>query len=175
MRYLPIVLSISVLILFVPSRAAADPTLVRPVDAAAALTLTRGLDASPLIRSLVQEIEASRVIVHVMSSRELPQNIAGTTRFVTSRGGYRYLRIALSASLREHDRIAILGHELEHAAEIARSGADDVMTIQQMLERTGYQTGHNYFETGTAIKVERMVRAELRDWELSARVAAPGK
>ena len=77
MRYWSLSLS---LLMLLPSFAA-DPVFIRAIDPAAAATLGRGLEASPLVRTLVDELEASQVIVHIMSSRELPQNIAGTTRF----------------------------------------------------------------------------------------------
>ncbi len=182
MRYSSIVLSFlfssSVLI---PAMVCADPLMIRPVDAAAAATLARAIGGSALVRTLVHDIDASNVIVHVQFSRELPGGIAGTTKFVVSRGGYRYLRITLAIGLPEIDRAPILAHELQHAWEIAQSQADELDGVRKMLEVTGYETRENYFETNQAVKVERMVREELRDWKLTARHSAaassavPGK
>lgn len=157
--------------------AAADeiPQNLRPVDAAAAETLARALDGSPLVRALVHDLGATNVIVHIQFSRDLPSGIAGTTRFVVSCGGYRYLRITIGVSLPEVDRAPILAHELQHAWEIAHSHADEIDDVRQMLELAGYQTRENFFETGKAVKVERMVREELRDWKLTARSATPSR
>lgn len=162
MKYSSIPLSLFLLFIFVASSAAADPLLmVRPIDAPAANTLARALERSALVRALVSELEASNVVVHILFSRDLPLGIAGTTRFVTSKGGYRYLRITIATVLRDYDRVPILGHELQHAAEIARSNAADPESIRKVLESDGYQTREQFFETRSALRVEKRVREEL--------------
>ena len=163
------------LLLVVVSSAAADPLLmVRPVDAPAVQTLARALDASAIVRALVGEIELSNVVVHIQFARDLPAGLAGTTRFVTSRAGYRYVRITIAVTLREHDRLAILGHELQHAAEIARSDAHDVTRLRAVIDAAGFRTRANYFETDAALQIEKHVRQELRAWHpLTARSAIP--
>jgi len=151
-----------VLLLSCPSLTFADEVLTpRPLDAEAAATLSRGLEHSPLVRTLVREIESSNVLVHILYSWDLPPGIGGTTRFVVGRGGYRYVRITLSTRLRGDDRVAILGHELEHAAEIARSDADDQESLGRLLAATGYRTTEHFFETSSARRAERTIRQEL--------------
>jgi hypothetical protein len=108
--------------------------------------------------------------VHVQSSSEMPAGLAGMTRFVTSRGGYRYLRITISAALPKRSRAAILAHELQHAREIAESGADDLETVRRLFTGAGERDG-NYYETREAIQMENRVRAELR--ALSDRITLP--
>jgi hypothetical protein len=132
----------------------------RPVDPIAAETLDRALHRSPLVRSLVARLEQSNVIVHIQSSRQLPTGINGTTRFVVSRGGYRYLRIAIAADLPKPARTAILGHELQHAVEIASSVAHDVESMRRLFEQQGEQSGE-FFDTRAAVQVERNVRREV--------------
>ena len=39
-------------------------------------------------------------------------------RFVTNRGGYRYVRISLAAYARPESRAAMLGNELQHDCEL---------------------------------------------------------
>ena len=74
-------------------------------------------EASPLVRDLVQQLEGSNLVVHIESSRLLPSGVSGTMRFVTNRGGYRYVRISLAAYARPESRAAMLGHELQHDCE----------------------------------------------------------
>jgi hypothetical protein len=133
----------------------------RPVDPIAAETLDFALDRSALVRMLVDRLEASNVIVHIQSSRSLPTGISGTTRFVVSRGGYRYLRIAIAADLAKPARAAILGHELQHAVEIAASDADDVAGMRRLFEQHGEQSG-DFYDTRAAVQVERLVRRGQR-------------
>lgn len=151
----------TVLLLFWPSLAFADVLTPRPLDPVAAATLARALERSPFVRTLVREIESSNVVVHIQFSWELPAEVAGATRFVTSRGGYRYVRIALSTRLKGNDRVAILGHELQHAVEIARSDANDRDGIRRLLEATGYQWAELLFETHSAWRAEQTIRQEL--------------
>ncbi|HEX6164863.1 MAG TPA: hypothetical protein VFZ31_15960 [Vicinamibacterales bacterium] len=132
----------------------------RPVDPIAAETLEFALERSPLVRSLIGTLDRSNVIVHIQSSRQLPPGISGTTRFVVTRGGYRYLRIAVATDLPKAARAAILGHELQHAVEVARSDAADGDSLRRLFSKQGEQSGR-YFDTRAAVRVERNVRREL--------------
>ena len=91
----------------------------------------------------------------------MPAGIGGTTVFVTSRGGYRYLRITLGANMPLRFRSGILGHELKHACEVADSSATDVEGMRQLFENEGHRAGQ-YFETSAAIAIERSVLLELQ-------------
>ena len=159
MRYLSMLCAL----LVVPSIAAADPAFViRPLDHSATVTLARAAQRSAHVRALLAELGETDVIVHLEMSRQLPGGIGGTTRFISSRGGYRYLRISIASDLRPEARIAMLGHELQHALEIARSRARDVATLRRFLHQQGYRINGSYFETDAARAVELAVRRELR-------------
>jgi hypothetical protein len=170
MRYFSVLF---VLALF-PSPAVADLSHTRAIDALATDTFSHALQRSAIVRRLVETLESSNVIVHIQTSVHMPAGIGGMTQFVTSRGGYRYLRITLWSELPLRLRTAILGHELQHAVEIATSKADDPRTILWLFVHTGHRSGE-YFETGAALAVERSVREELRAGLSPARVAVPGK
>jgi hypothetical protein len=157
MRYLSIFA-----LLLLPSVVAAGERLTpRPLDPIAVDAFARALARSAMVRSLVATLEASNVIVHIESSRQMPAGLAGTTRFITARGGFRYVRIAIGADLPRDARVAILGHELQHACEVAESAADDVEGLRRMFAREGVRDG-DYFETMTALETEKRVRIELR-------------
>lgn len=133
----------------------------RPLDATAAEAFERAQTRSALVRSLVATLESSNVIVHIVSSRTLPFGIGGTTRFVTSRGGYRYVRITIAVDLSKSAQAAILGHELQHACEVAESHADNMAAVRKLFDREGQRNG-DYFETSAAVNTGRQVLAELR-------------
>lgn len=157
MRYVAIVLSL----LFVPSLALAEGKLtLRPLDPLAAETLARALEGSATVRDLVARLDASNVIVHIEVTLQMPAGIGGMTRFVTSRGGYRYLRITLDSEMTLRLRSALLGHELKHACEVADSPASDARSLRELFESEGHRAGP-YFETMAAIRVERDVRLQL--------------
>ena len=173
MRYL----SIFALVLLPSVVAAGERLTPRPLDPVAADAFDRALTRSAAVRSLVAILEGSDVIVHIESSRVMPPGIGGTTRFVTARGGYRYVRITLGADLQRDSRIATLGHELQHAREIAESDAGDVEGLRRLFEREGRRDG-DFFETPGAIEVERRVRVEMtarHGPRYPAKTAVPGK
>ena len=125
-------------------------------------TLSRAIDGSAIVRGLVERLESSNVIVHIETVAQMPPGIGGMTRFVTNRGGYRYLRIyAGLGDGASRLRSAILGHELKHACEVADSSASDVEGMRELFENEGHRAGQ-YFETMAAIQVERDVRMELQ-------------
>ena len=156
MRYLSILC-----VMFYPSVAdASDKLTPRPVDQSSAITLAHTVERSAIARTLIQQIQSSNVIVHIESSAHLPGGFGGTTRFVTSRGGYRYVRITLAAGLPHRHRSAILAHELQHAWEVARSTATGVEELKRLFEHEGHRAGE-YYETQAAIDVERSVWLEL--------------
>ena len=158
-------LSLVVLYLSVALDASAQARMTpRPLDPLAAETFEHAVTGSPLVRTLVHQLEASNLVVHIESSRGLPGGVRGTMRFVTSRGGYRYVRITLAADLRAEARAAILGHELQHACELAASNAHDTAAVRRLYELAGHYPTHSQdvFETRAAMMVERQVRAELR-------------
>ena len=158
MRYLSIFVFA---VLLVPSFATAgEPLTPRPLDPIVAEAFASAQAQSAVVRSLVATLESSNVIVHIVSSRDLPLGIGGTTSFVTSRGGYRYVRITIAVDLSKSGRTAILGHELQHACEIAASAADDAESIRELFEKEGHRAG-DYFETRKAVDAERLVRNEL--------------
>ena len=167
MRYLSIFVFAVVV---VPSFAlAGEPLTPRPLDPIAADAFARAQAQSAVVRSLVATLESSNVIVHIVSSRSLPVGIGGTTRFVTSRGGYRYVRITIAIDLSKSGRTTILGHELQHACEVAASAADDAESVKELFEKEGHRAG-DYFETRAAIDAERLVRNELNAARAAARL-----
>jgi len=160
MNYFSIVVLLSALIVSPLPAAAGEKLTPRPLDPIAADAFDRAVARSARVRSLVATLEASNVIVHIESTRLMPAGISGTTRFVISRGGYRYVRISIDAELPRGTRAAILGHELQHACEVAESGADNSDEIRRLFEREGERSGL-FYETRAALDTEKHVRMEL--------------
>ena len=152
-----------VLYLFAAAEVSAQSRM-RPLDSLSVETYEQAVAGSPLVRDLVRQLDESNLVVHIETSRSLPFGVAGTMRFVTSRGGFRYVRISLAVGLRPESRAAILGHELQHACEVAASGADDIEAVRRLYQASGHSplAGADMFETEAAIRVERQVKAELR-------------
>ena len=158
------------LILGWPSLTFGDPAChVRPIDARAAASLARAIARSPLVRDLVDRLTATNVIIHFELSHQMPPGVIGMTRFGASRGGYRFLRVAVAAALRDDDAAPLIGHELQHALEIAQSDVADVADLRRLMQATGYRTGGTMYETDAARAIEKDVRRELRVWRSARR------
>jgi hypothetical protein len=153
-----------VLYLFTAAGASAQVMTPRPLDPLSAETFEQAFNGSPVVRDLVRQLEGSNLVVHIVSSRSMPYGIAGTMRFVASRGGYRYVRITLAVDNRADSRAAVLGHELQHACELAASDAHDDDGVRRLFQATGHHPGQSedVFETRAAMLVERQVKTDLR-------------
>jgi hypothetical protein len=167
MRYSSIVF----LLVLLPSLSFAAEPRTRPLDPTAVEIFARALDRSPSVRSLVSQLEASDVIVHIDTSPALPPGVGGMTRFVTKSGGQRYLRVTVSLQMPWHARIAMLAHELKHACEVALSTVQDAAGMKRLFESEGFRPllGRELFETAAAIRMEQAVRMELKERALPSR------
>lgn len=121
------------------------------------------LARSATARALAAEIEACDVIVYVQMTRTLARARAVTGFVTAAAGGTRYIRITLGAVPHRDDLAALLAHELQHAAEIARSpNVKDDSGVRRLYRAIGEERGAgNAFETAAARDVGARVRTEL--------------
>jgi hypothetical protein len=144
-----------------PSPLPALPRL-RAADATAARAFDRGVACCPTIRGLVREVEASDLIVYVETGLVEQPALART---VLMGGGtnVRYVRVTLSQMTSTDNLIELLGHELQHAVEIAQ--APEVRDRDAMIalyKRIGFHRNRaNHFETARAREVGIRVRSEI--------------
>jgi hypothetical protein len=125
--------------------------------------LAVGAERSPTIARLRATLEQSDVIVYVQTSRELAPSIDGRLTLLNSGHGRRYLRIDIRQSLTSKEMLAIIGHELQHAVEIAEArDVRDDQSLIQLYRRIGVsRDARSHFETLAARSVASRVRAEL--------------
>jgi hypothetical protein len=142
---------------------AAQESSIRPVDRLALAAYELGQQRSDHFRDLVAELDRSDVIVHVVTTHELPPRVAGTTRFVALIQGSRYVRVHLALSLTPKLRVAMLAHELQHACELARSDATSPSAVRDLYLSIGRAVTSiaNGFETAVAEQSGRTVWEEL--------------
>jgi hypothetical protein len=137
---------------------------VRPLDEVAAAALARGLEESARFRALVDELDASDVIVHVVATPTLPHGLLGMMRFVGRRGRTRYVRIDLRSLGSPDQRTATLAHELQHACEVARADVASHIEVRMLYREIGHGIPGAYdsFETEDARAAGAEVWSELR-------------
>ncbi len=133
---------------------------VRGADERARSLLQEGASRSETFRGLLEAIDRSDLVVYVQTgSLDRP----GALLFVCASEGVRFLRIVVRAAGRPDDEvIAWLGHELQHAVEIAT--APDVRDddgVRRLYGRIGF-TSRSTCETEAAEQVWARVIAEVR-------------
>ena len=120
------------------SAAAADqemPLRTRGADERARQLLSAALSASPTIGRLVTALDHSDVIVFVELCMVLPPSL-GDTRIVSAGGSVRYLRVRVTTAAARPRQLSVLGHELQHAVEIASAPeVRDTGTLERLFER----------------------------------------
>jgi hypothetical protein len=150
---------------------APDFPRVRPANAAARQLFDRAMEQSATVRRLAAELERSDLIVQiVVGPPSLTHVFSGAAhhaslRFLCASRGYRYVAIWLEAGgIRggAARQVAILGHELAHAVEVARAPeVTDQASMRGQFERLGREVSWQRFETDGAQAVERLVEREV--------------
>ena len=164
-RFLVVSISIFGFVLVSASRSRADDMKhIRADSTFLQAIVADAVDRSPALQAIVQQIEASDVIVHVTCEQLNSSILQGRTMWVAATAGVRYLRVQVECMISRPDLVAILGHELQHVAEIA--AARDVVdgrSFARLYDTIGYSTCHfrGQFETDRAIRAGERVRQEF--------------
>jgi len=137
---------------------------VRAADRGMADVVANGMRRSGTFAHLVLALNKSDVIVYIESGRVLPSSIVGRLLLAAGPEGTRYLRIQVSGHPGSNDMIALVGHELRHALEVAESPeVHDQAGLIALYERIGHpSTGIHQYDTLAAQNTGRQVKAELK-------------
>lgn len=136
---------------------------VRGANRAMDALIDRGARRSGTFRRLVEQLNASDVIVYVQETADIPRGLDGRLTFMTSAGGVRYLHVQVMSGLGFEELIAIAGHELQHAVEVAsHPEVRDSASLAVLYQRIGIpgQVKDRY-DTAAAQSTGRRVRAEV--------------
>jgi hypothetical protein len=131
----------------------------------------QGLARSATLRTLVAALAHTQVIVFATYSRDLGAGVGGRVRFVGQGGdGWRFLRLELDDRRTRVELLAMLGHELQHALEIANAcEVVDDASMATLYDRIGFPSPgarkvpgvSRDYETQAAIETEKRVFSEL--------------
>ena len=115
---------------------------------------------SPTVQALVAELECSDTIVYLEFTQS-PGIRRARTKLVAAPGAFRFLRISINILIPPVDRMPLLAHELQHAAEISRArDVRDDDGLRRLYQRIGTEALDDKFETTAAAEVERRARME---------------
>lgn len=121
---------------------------------------------SPTARELVDAIDASDVIAYVRHRAFTGTTLNGRIGFVQSNAPTRTLIIEIASVRTWLEQLVTLGHELQHAAEIAAApGVVDPPSLIRYFDRIGFRVAgppdDSMFETLRARNVAARIRQEL--------------
>jgi hypothetical protein len=136
---------------------------VRCLDDTSADLLAHALDASPTVTRLVDSLESSDLIVMIRAGSPLSR-LAAETQLLSATRGARYVLVEIRRFATEGELIGRLGHELQHANEIARAPeVRDAASLRALFARIGHPTAavEDGYETEAAQEAGREVMREV--------------
>jgi hypothetical protein len=145
----------------------ADPPHVRVLDLRLRSLFEEGQDRSPTFQALVRRLEQSNVVVYIEGDRWATTSFAGRLSFLSTVAGTRYLLIRIAPLTSAIQQLAMMGHELQHAVEVADNPqvVDEDAFLREYM-RIGYISGVVdsgwAFDTRAAIDAGARVAEELR-------------
>jgi hypothetical protein len=144
------------------ARVGSPESRIRCLDREARKIVERGVASSPTLARLVAELEKSDLIVGVQLC-PLSKTLLGEARIVTATADVRHIRSRIKVPNATDALISVLGHEFQHALELA--SARDVRTAEAQAffyRRIGYERhSGGFFETQAALDAGRAVAAEI--------------
>jgi hypothetical protein len=134
---------------------------VRGTGKLAKKLIASATEHSPTVEYLIRRLNESDVFVYVTVTQiDIP---TAKTVLLACPGPYRYLHVSINATLPPEERLVLLGHELQHALEIADAPeVRDNLTMAALFKRIGWRAGApNKFETHLAQAMGARVRRDL--------------
>jgi hypothetical protein len=135
---------------------------LRPMQSLADGLFADGTNRSPTFRRLVSRLERSDLIVYVTVRLDMRPSLGGSLRFVGRGASDRFLLISLNGQNSRPMLVALLGHELQHAVEVA--DAPDVSTqaaLTGLYRRIGLHVATDSWDSRAAQETGQLVRAEF--------------
>jgi len=131
--------------------------------------LDYGKQRSVLFQELVVRLESSDVVVYLRCDRQLGSELSGLLSYVGTAGGLRYVMVRVGYIGDRLRQIALVGHELRHAVEVAETPEIvDRASFQTAYARIGYVNrfvsvkGMLAFESDQAVQAGERILRELR-------------
>jgi hypothetical protein len=144
---------------------------IRTNDARLMQLVQDGVRVSATFRRLVERLQQSDVVVYLEIGGFGSSD--GRLTFMSAVGGLRYVHIRVVRMASSGGQIALIGHELQHAVEIADSpDVVDSSSLARAYERIGYvnprAVGGIAFDTDAAVDVGYRVLRELSEKQPAA-------
>ncbi len=176
MRARFVVVPLAVMLLVATRADAAGPLDInrhlRPADRTDAVLVNESLARSATIRDLVAQLDGTDVVTYVSVAPCAEFERDSSIHFVGRSPFQRFMVIKVCDALPVDRQIALVGHELQHALDMAPTAwITDSLRMRQYFSLIGWKDSGPKpgFETTTALRTERQVGREV-----AASVAAGG-
>ena len=150
---------------------------IRTVSENIAPIIDQGYERSPTFGRLIDTLEQSPVLVYIEPGR-CPairrQRLNGCLVDLGTTGGARHVRINVDVQLPTDLLIATVGHELQHAVEVAQANPGTHEHRHAFSGAGARPVGANVYETDAAQEVKTAVLRDLRHPSPSC-PGAPGR
>ncbi len=135
---------------------------VRAMQKEGAALLADGIAHSPSFRRLVNRIEQSDVIVYIDLRPDMRPGVGGSLRFLAESATDRFLRIQVNRTVARLWQVALLGHELQHAVEVADApGIHSAEDLRMLYRQIGVRTGADTYDSIAARQAGFTIREEI--------------
>ena len=152
----------------------------RPLSENATSLLASARERSSIVESLLQELERTDVIVYLADLAPPAVNAPQSHMvYLANDASSRYVLVRIDHwRISPSERIALLGHELQHVLEVAAAPeVRDGAGLKRLYKRIGWESQADRFESEAAKEMGNRVRSELnrggRRPVLTARAATP--
>ena len=138
---------------------------VRALTPRLAEALESGARRSPTFQQLLRTLQPQDVIVQFLDEPDLRPPTAAQLMIIPVPGEVRFVRVQVANRRDGDDLVALLGHELVHAIEVAREPqVRDAKTLKELYTRIGFGLERlRQYDTHEANLVEGRIRRELED------------
>ena len=139
-------------------------TRTRPLSPGSAALLAIASERSSIVTTLLEDLEQTDLIVYLADS--IPWAVsepASYLTFLSRDGSARYLLVRIDFQrLSPPERIARLGHELQHALEVSVAPeVKDAAGLAALYRRIGWEGEKDRFETDAARATGNRVRSQI--------------
>lgn len=140
-----------------------DPRL-RPAEASAQALVADAVSRSAVVRDLADRLRETNVVAYVRVGPCVEGERDSSIHFLGRSKYERFMVIKINETLSSDRQVALVGHELQHAVDMAKaSWITEPFRMQQYFTLVGWKLGYpeHGFETLSALQTERKVGQEL--------------
>jgi len=137
---------------------------IRPTDSRLAEILRGGIERSPTLRKLREQIEAGDVVVYLQSEQSMPGVLLGALTWIGANESLRFVRATIKVRPKSNVLIASIAHELQHVVEVVNAPwVINDRSLRALYHSIGKRTSisEEVWDTAAARRTTQQVLREL--------------